>query len=233
MWRENGFEIVGQAITQRSAVSYIKSNLTELVVCFEKPPELDAIKVAENFASIGNIPALIVISPDGSSERIRQCFLKGAVDYLTEPVSMNALAGSLQTALKKIKSSIGSTEYHIAVEEYFAGLEEKIRNETLKKIKAFIEDNEHTVVSTQTAAEYFGFNKDYFGRLFRSETGMTFGEFYKRFRMVYAERLLRTGRYRVHEVSEILGFATADYFTSEFKKYTGMKPLEVRKQDKT
>ncbi len=176
----------------------------------------------------------IVISPDISPERIRQCFLSGAVDYLGEPVSLNSLAGSLRTALEKLKSVIRSTEYRIAADEYFGKLEEKIGNGTLlKNLKAFITDNENTVVSTQTAAEYFGFNKDYFGRMFRSELGMTFGEFYKRFRMVYAERLLKTGRYRVHEVSDMLGFSTADYFASEFKKYTGMKPLEVRKREKS
>ena len=232
MWRENGFEIVGQAISYRSAISYIRSSGAELVVCFEKPPELDAVRLTESLTEL-NGPLCIVVSPDSSSERIRQCFLSGAVDYLTGPVSVNALADSLQTALKKLKSVIRSTEYRIAADEYFGTLEEKVVNGTfLKNLKAFIADNEDTVVSTQTAAEYFGFNKDYFGRMFRSEIGMTFGEFYKRFRMVYAERLLKTGRYRVHEVSDMLGFSTADYFTSEFKKYTGMKPLDVRKREK-
>ena len=57
---------------------------------------------------------------------------------------------------------------------------------------------------------------------------MTFGEFYKRFRMRYAEELLLSGRYKVGEIAGMLGFATADYFTAEFHKYTGKRPLEVK-----
>ena len=36
--------------------------------------------------------------------------------------------------------------------------------------------------------------------------------------------------YTIGEVSAMLGFATADYFTAEFKKYSGKRPLDVRKQ---
>ena len=59
--------------------------------------------------------------------------------------------------------------------------------------------------------------------------GMTFGDFYKKFRIKYAEKLLLSGRYKVYEVSSMLGFSSVDYFTTVFKKLTGKTPSELKR----
>ena len=64
---------------------------------------------------------------------------------------------------------------------------------------------------------------------FKSKFGMTFGEFYKRFQISYAKRLLESGQFKVLEVSRLLGFSTPDYFTRVFKKYTGIAPSVMKK----
>ena len=229
VWRECGFEIVGQAISVRSAVSYVKTSGTELAVCFEKPPDLDAVKLTEGFADIEGT-SCIIVSPVSSPDRMRQCFLNGAADFIPAPASETALKECLSRAVTHIKAKGAAAEYRAAAEEFFSELRKTMTDKTfLESLEAFFAENENNVVSTQSAAEYFGFNKDYFGRLFKKNTGMTFGEFYKRFRMIYAEKLLISGRYKVNEISGMLGFATPDYFTSEFRKYSGRRPLEVKK----
>ena len=233
VWRECGFEIVGQAISERSSVQYIKASPTDLIVCREKPPDFDAVKLLQGIGAVNSPPLCIVISADSSPEKMRECFLCGAVDFIADPISETILRESLLRAVTRIKEHNAGTAYRITAEEYFAVTESSIANKAfLQTLRELIAENEGTVITTQSAAEYFGFNKDYFGRLFKQNTGITFGEFYKRFRMKYAEKLLAEGRYKVNEVSSMLGFATADYFTAEFRKYSGKRPLEVRKQGK-
>ena len=70
---------------------------------------------------------------------------------------------------------------------------------------------------------------DYFGRYFKAKTGMTFGEFYKGFQIRYACNLLETGQFKVQDISSLLGFYSADYFTRVFKKYTGKLPSEYKR----
>ena len=230
LWRECGFEVVGQAISVRSAVKYIKSSPTDLIVCREQPPDLEAVKFLQSVAAVSSPPVCIVISPDSTPEKMRECFLAGAADFIADPVPETTLRESLLRAVGLIKEQSAVTVYRMTCGEYFAELEETIVNKVfLQTLRDLIAENEGNVITTQSAAEYFGFNKDYFGRLFRKETGMTFGEFYKRFRMKCAAKLLAQGRYKVNEVSAMLGFATADYFTAEFRKYSGRRPLEVRK----
>jgi len=214
-------------------VQYIKVSPTDLTVCREKPPDLDAVKLLQGIGAVNSRPVCIVISADSSTEKMRECFLNGAADFITEPVPETILRESLLHAVKRIKEQYAGSAYRITTDEYFGEIETGIANKAfLQTLREFIADNEGKIITTQSAAEYFGFNKDYFGRLFRQNTGITFGEFYKRFRMKCAEKLLAEGRYKVNEVSAMLGFATADYFTAEFKKYSGKRPLEVRRQGK-
>ncbi|MCR4780141.1 MAG: helix-turn-helix domain-containing protein [Ruminiclostridium sp.] len=226
--RECGFDINGHAMSQRIALRYVRGVKVDLVIFREKLPEMDSAAFTSELSAIRNAPVCIVIG-SGDPHTIRECFLNGAVDYLTEPVSEQQIRDALQRAAENIRSTEATGDYTDTVREYFAELSEISEDpEFLKKIQAYITENEGAVVSTQDAAEHFGFNKDYFGRMFRKRMGMTFGEFYKRFRMRYAVKLLLSGRYKVGEISRMLGFATADYFTAEFHKYTGKRPLEVK-----
>ena len=38
-----------------------------------------------------------------------------------------------------------------------------------------------------------------------------------------------SGKYKVYEVSSMLGFSSVDYFTTVFKKLKGKTPSEVKK----
>ena len=228
VWRECGFDINGHAMSQRIALRYIRSSKVDLVVFREKPPDMDPAAFMSELSQVRDAPVCIVIG-SGDPQTIRGCFLNGAVDYLTEPVSEQQVRDALRRAVEHIKSTEATGDYAEAVENYFAVLAETTEDTVfLQKMQTYIAESEGVVISTQDAAEYFGFNKDYFGRMFRQRMGMTFGEFYKRFRMRYAEKLLLSGRYKVGEISRMSGFATADYFTAEFHKYTGKRPLEVK-----
>ena len=129
-----------------------------------------------------------------------------------------------------MKVSVIDYEYKRAADEFFSAVDFPDKSDKfVSELKSFIMDSSKITCTTEYAADKFGFNKDYFGRLFKAKVGMTFVEFYKRFRVCYAERLLRSGRYKVREVSEMLGFASVDYFTTVFKKITGKKPSDLKK----
>ena len=244
VWKKYGFTAAGQAFTVRSAVTYLqKSGRTDLVVCRENgesPPVPDAAELTAALSGIRGAPACIVITPDTSPEKLRKCFLNGALDVIPEPVSSqkghkgqdsHLLEEAVSRAAAHIKRTGSAAEYLTAVEEYFDTLEETVEDKAfLRTLKEFISSKEGEVVTTRDAAEYFGFNTDYFGRIFRANTGMTFGELYKRFRMLYAGKLLVSGRYKVNEIAAMLGFATADYFSAEFRRLTGKRPLDVKRR---
>lgn len=122
------------------------------------------------------------------------------------------------------------TEYRAAVDHVLSELPDSEELQPVaEKLRAFLLKMEHQSATVELAADYFGFNRDYFGRYFKSKFGMTFGEFYKSFQIDYARRLLESGQFKVLEVSRLLGFSTPDYFTRVFKKHTGDTPSAVKR----
>ncbi len=64
----------------------------------------------------------------------------------------------------------------------------------------------------------------YLCTLFKEETGSTINAYLTHQRMLYAARLLSTGRYRVYELARRLGYSDVKYFSSLFKRYLGQSP---------
>ena len=230
VWEENGFTIAACVSNSAETVKYCKTGCIDLVLCSNKPPVLTAPEVMKDVRRSAGEFAFIIVSPTDDSEYMRECFLLGAIDYLVEPVSEARIAGALLRARNQIKRSAVEKEYIRSAEEFFSSLDtSKADDKFIAELKKFIIESQNTVATTEYASDCFGFNEDYFGRLFKSKLGMTFVEFYKRFRIHYAERLLLSGRYKVRDVSEMLGFASVDYFTTVFKKITGKKPSDLKK----
>jgi two-component system response regulator YesN len=60
--------------------------------------------------------------------------------------------------------------------------------------------------------------------------GTTFTEYISRLRMERAKALLRDGNLKTYEAAEQTGYGDPQYFSSCFKKYTGMTPSEYKAQ---
>lgn len=228
LWRENGYGIIGRANDLKELKGICTRHEADIVICCNRPPLIDPESVLNTVGMVSNSIACIVISPYSDLESMRKAFIAGAIDYLTEPVGEGRMLEALGRASKKVSEALVSSEYTEALEEYLSNFEcedEKF----LGRLKELLADSEKRTLSTEYAADHFGFNKDYFGRMFKQKTGQTFGDFYKGFRIRYAEKLLLSGRYKVYEVSGMLGFSSVDYFTSVFKKVTGKTPSQLKR----
>ncbi len=62
--------------------------------------------------------------------------------------------------------------------------------------------------------------------LFKQETGKTVNDSITEIRINEAKRLLRSGNYKVYEVSWCCGYKTSQYFSQVFCQYTGFSPTE-------
>ena len=62
--------------------------------------------------------------------------------------------------------------------------------------------------------------------ILKKETDCTFVDLLNKKRIAAAQDLLRTGSYRVNEVAGQTGFSHPTYFSTLFKKQTGMSPKE-------
>lgn len=78
-------------------------------------------------------------------------------------------------------------------------------------------------ISLADISSKFGYNKNYFCRMFKNSTGMTYISYLNDLRINYAKKLLAHG----HDIKRTCiecGFDDVSYFTQLFKKITGTTP---------
>ena len=225
LWRELGMTAEQTAANTREAVEAIECGGIGIAVITDRPPETDAAVILKKCTEKGI--AAIVIVPRTEGAGVGRYFSMGACDVIAEPPSRSRLRRAVMTALRLASKGKAGEEYCRAAEKAFAVLD-KGSTGFISKLRDFIAHSEGETATTGSAAEYFSFNRDYFGKLFKQETGMTFNSFYNRFRIEYAKELLETGKFRVCEISELLGFSSVDYFTGVFRRQTGLTPTHYR-----
>lgn len=84
-------------------------------------------------------------------------------------------------------------------------------------------------ISIADLAQKFGYNKSYFCRKFKDQTGITCIEYISALRLDYAAIMLKGTPYSVSEISEKCGYFDANYFSRCFKDKYGMSPVEYKK----
>lgn len=82
----------------------------------------------------------------------------------------------------------------------------------------------------KTLAEQVGYTEYYLSRKFKEETGITINAYICRARIREAKSLLAATNLSVHEIADQLHFSSRSYFSEQFKKDTGMLPLEYREK---
>ncbi len=103
------------------------------------------------------------------------------------------------------------------------------RGETLvDKVKAYIDEHFSENISRQDLADLLFVNSDYLSRVFNKETGMPIPDYIQQVRMEEAKRLLSTDA-AISDIAVRVGIDSFSYFSTVFKKYTGMSPMEYRR----
>lgn len=115
---------------------------------------------------------------------------------------------------------------------YMASLVKKLhlndKNSVVKQVCQYVLSHSDEKVSLKSTSVEIGFSSSYLSRIFRQNTGEGFVEYVTKIKMERAKALLKSGKYKNYEISDILGYKKADYFCCLFKKYTGVTPIDYR-----
>ena len=77
-------------------------------------------------------------------------------------------------------------------------------------------------------ADYIGYNKYYMSKVFLKEYKMTISDYIKQQKIEVAKDFLKSTNLSVANISVKLCFSSPSYFSSVFRKITGITPNEYR-----
>lgn len=99
-----------------------------------------------------------------------------------------------------------------------------------QKAKELIDLNYGGSMSSQEVADRLNISRSHLHRVFSQEYGMSIGKYIQQVRMNRACFLLDNSPLRIYEISNSVGYENQLYFSSAFKKHTGISPTEYRKK---
>ena len=79
-------------------------------------------------------------------------------------------------------------------------------------------------------AAHAGFSEKYFSTLFTRRMGSSFSSYLKKIRIHHAKLLLQGTHQKMKEISQSVGYNSAEYFVRVFSAETGMSPSAYRKE---
>jgi len=93
----------------------------------------------------------------------------------------------------------------------------------------YIHDNYADNITLNHLANELYISRYYLGQIFKKATGDSFNQYLTKVRIAKAKELLLEGKFMVYEITEKVGFRNVPYFSTLFKKYTGMNPTDLVK----
>ena len=91
-------------------------------------------------------------------------------------------------------------------------------------------ENHLTQISITGLSEEFHFQEDYFNRLIKTQTGLTYTEYLQLLRLRRAETLLLTTDATIDQITEAVGYHNKGYFYKIFTERHRMTPAQFRKE---
>lgn len=202
-----------EQVTSDEGTSLIANEVKQYLLSPERST-LSSLKVSlekvANQARLGDLRAVI--------SEIRECCLKDG-----------SCSGDLE--LGTDARQIAETLYQI-LEKYLQRRQNRNHySRWVNKAMNYVADNfADPDLSLETVASHLGISSIHLRTTFKRETGQSLLDYTTEYRMKLAKQLLRTGEFKVYEVSEKVGYKTSQYFSQVFKKTTGMQPKDFFQQ---
>ena len=211
-WHDFGYRVAACYTDGEQAVEGIGQGvIPDVAIVDIKMPFMDGIAFTEHARKAWPSMDIVILSGFDDYIYLRTLFRLGIKDYVLKPVNHNEL----------IMAVTGGTE---------ARTEKKESMGTVEKALDLLYNNyADSNLSLENAASRIGLTPEYFSSFFKKKVGSSFISVLTKIRLEKAKNLLAGSEMSAAEIAAAVGYAHPHYFSTRFKKETGMTPLTYRK----
>lgn len=128
----------------------------------------------------------------------------------------------------RLQTELLRREYALSPRPFLSWSQSMGKTDYVAAAKHYVDSHILERVLVQDVAAAIGITPNYLSSLFKRQLGQNFMDYVNATKVKYACTLLQDGRHMVYEVSHMLGYDNAYYFTKVFKRYMRMTPTEYQ-----
>ena len=149
--------------------------------------------------------------------------------------SSDSLWGGAETIILRLQlmliEIIRENQYYMTSRKMFHS-KEIINDAFALRIIEFMDEHLYSKFTLDDLSRALSYGKTYISRHFLKVCGYSVIDYFNMMKVNEAKRLIRETRYNFFEISEMLMFSNSHYFSTMFKKHTGMTPSQYKKSCK-
>lgn len=229
VWEKHGFRIDHQVANGNQAVEYLRDHQVDVIFTDICMPFLNGFQMMEIIKKQYPDMPFVLVSSYNKFEYAIEGLRMGAVDYVVKPMEEKDLERVLKRLVQLLKDREHKSECYQILQKILPK-EVDLQEPFIENICYYLDEHMQENLTLAEIAAALQLNKDYLGKLIKSHTGMNFRTLYNQLKIEYAKPLIKSGQYKVYEISEMLGYTSSDYFTRLFKNIMKMTPAEYKKQ---
>lgn len=230
-WDEVGFQVVGQAESGQKALSFLRSNRVDLVLCDIIMPGMPGLELAKQIQKEFPKVRVCIFTAHKDFSFAQQAISLNVIQYILKSASSSELLNIFRNVRAMLDKQNSQEERpnqpQPAVPAQPAGGHVARDVQIVMEIQNYVRQN-YTTVDLNSAADAVHMSANYVSKIFKQNTGQNFSDYVLQVRMEKALELLRNPHYRIYEIGELMGYNYVKNFSRAFRDYYGISPREYR-----
>ena len=225
------------------ALKLIAKHQPDLILSDVMMPIMDGHEMCRRLKSnmeTSHIP-IVLLTALNDKEHILSGLETKADCYLVKPFDLSVLKANISNVLenrellrKQLQKNIVEDlrENGLPEEEQPASLLSDLDDAFIQRVTELIKEGLGKGLTVDTLCAAVNMSRTSFYNKIKALTGIAPAELIRNIRMKEAGILVKSQKYSMSEVAQMLGFADPKYFTDTFKKHYGVPPSVYMKQEK-
>lgn len=220
----------------QEAIDKIKVQQPDLIISDVMMSVMDGETMCRTLKSdieTSHIPIILLTALGDKKDILRGLETKADM-YITKPFDLMVLRANISNILENreiIRKKLQQASVNIESKTEDIPMPTNLDNEFMQKVTVLVKENLGKDLTVDTLCAGMNMSRTSFYNKIKALTGMAPNDFIRNIRMQEAATLLKSQRYTVAEVADMMGFADPKYFTDTFKKFYGVPPSIYKKNE--
>ena len=229
-------KVVGEAKNGLEGLEIIELLQPDVTLIDIRMPIMDGLELSRTIYEKQICPDMkyVILTAYSEFEYAQKAIRYGVSDYLLKPLDENILYNLFQR-LNNHSASYADVSTNLGIQMIRKYINKhEITNPIITEMLLYIGKNYMKNIQLSDLAKKFYVTPSYVSSLFKRTTNENFIEFLNLFRIEIAKKLMseNIGKYKIWEISHMVGFNNVTYFNRVFRTITGVTPMEfIRKYD--